>query len=409
MLSVPAAFKIIMDCTPTFRDKDVVWVSIAQAHQRVLAQTIKGELDYPYWDNSAMDGYAIRYEDTQPWQGSSMSLEVAMESSAGSKPEQALQPGQAARIFTGAMMPEGADTIVMQEDTQVHQGRVEILQAPQPRQFVRQKGEYYQAGTELLSQGIRLGATELAILATIQCIEVPVFREPHVAVLSTGNELIAPEQTLSAGQIIDSNRFVLSALVKEAGAKAHCDKAVGDRLDSLKQSIDAALDSADVVISSGGVSVGDYDFVEQALTELGGTLHIQSVAIKPGKPLTFATFERGDRTILYFGLPGNPVSAPVGFWRFVKPSLLKLSGLTQEIEPKFVQARSRQNLTSHGKRETYLWGRLLLVDGVYEFELAQGSHSSGNLMNLAQTNGLGVISCDRPCIQAGELMSVMKI
>jgi molybdopterin molybdotransferase len=180
----------------------------------------------------------------------------------------------------------------------------------------------------------------------------------------------------------------------------------------LKAAIASAIANADAVISSSGVSVGDYDYVEEILVELGGTIHIQSVAVKPGKPLTVASFpnSEGDRPILYFGLPGNPVSAPVGFWRFVQPALRKLSGLPQNWGPTFIRARARQDLKSDGKRETYLWGQLFLTpEGIHEFDLAGGSHSSGNLINLAQTNGLAVLKGDRPCIDAKDWVLVMQV
>jgi molybdopterin molybdotransferase len=277
---------------------------------------------------------------------------------------------------------------------------------------VRAKGDYYKAGMPLLKQGTRLNGPDIAILATAQCVEVPVYRKPSVSLLSTGSELILPEQSLKLGQIIDSNQPTLMALVQETGAIAQPLGIIPDDRAVLKAAIASAITTSDVVISSGGVSVGDYDYVEEILVELGGTIHIQSVAVKPGKPLTVATFPNpeGDRPILYFGLPGNPVSAPVGFWRFVQPALKKLSGLPQNWGPTFIRARARKDLKSDGKRETYLWGQLFLTaEGIYEFDLAGGTHSSGNLINLAQTNGLAVLKSDRPCIDANDWVLVMQV
>ena len=239
------------------------------------------------------------------------------------------------------------------------------------------------------------------------------YRRPVVAIFSTGSELITPDQPLQPGQIVDSNRYALAALAQQSGAKVKLLGAVGDRPQDLQAAITEAIATADLVISSGGVSVGDYDYVEQTLTTLGAELHIRSVAVKPGKPLTVATFPAGtgrsQRPVLYFGLPGNPVSALVSFWRFVQPALRKLSGLAQGWGPVFVQARARQDLPAAGKRETYLWGQLQVVENQYEFELAGGGHSSGNLMNLAQTNGLAVLKCERPPIKTGEWVSVLQI
>lgn len=412
MLTVSDAFNVILgQVQPLSPLEDREIVSLDRAMGRILAREVRGAVDFPYWDNSAMDGYAIASQDSEAWSWESpLSLDVVMEISAGVVPGQSLGAGQAARIFTGAMLPDGADTIVMQEKTErISETQVQILEKPQPQAFVRHRGSYYQAGDSLLAAGLKLGATDLAVLATMQCCEVPVFRQPVVAIVSTGNELVAPDQLLQPGQIVDSNRYVLSALIQQAGAIALHFQPVGDRLADVKQAIADAMDQADLVISTGGVSVGDYDFVDQALKELGGQIQFESVAVKPGKPLTFATFEDPSRRVLYFGLPGNPVSAPVGFWRFVQPALLKFAGLKSGYEPTFVQARSLEALSSNGQRETYVWGHLSWGQDGAEFRPAAGHQISGNLINLSQTTGLGVLSCDRPSVAEGDLISVMLI
>lgn len=414
MLSVQEAeTKIFQLVRPLNAGRDRETVALTEAYGRILAEDMSSPLDFPYWDNSAMDGYAVRVEDLQICTlEHPVTLNVAMEIQAGCCPAGRLQPGQVARIFTGSMMPEGADSVVMQEQVQRHGDRVTFTQCPKAQDWVRAKGDYYSAGTPLLKQGTRLNGPDIAILATAQCVTVSVYRKPRVSLLSTGNELISPEQPLKPGQIIDSNQPTLTALVQETGAIAQPMGIIPDDRAVLKTAIASAIASSDVVISSGGVSVGDYDYVEEILVELGGTIQIQSVAVKPGKPLTVASFLNpdGDRPILYFGLPGNPVSAPVGFWRFVQPALRKLSGVNHGWEPTFIRARARQSLKSDGKRETYLWGQLSLTpEGIHEFDLAGGSHSSGNLINLAQTNGLAVLKCDRPSIDANDWVLVMQV
>ncbi|MCX7597035.1 MAG: molybdopterin-binding protein, partial [Fischerella sp.] len=167
-----------------------------------------------------------------------------------------------------------------------------------------------------------------------------------------------------------------------------------------------AISNADVVISSGGVSVGDYDYVKRIIESLGGEIHIQTVAMKPGKPLTVATFAN---QVIYFGLPGNPVSALVTFWRFVQPTIKKLSGLAEGWQPKFVKARTCQELRTDGKRETYFWGQLHIKDGVYEFQVAGGSQNSGNLINIAQTNGLAVLLVGQTLISPGEAVKTLLV
>ena len=409
MLSVTQAEATILELVQPLRDQKMV--GLLDAAQRILAAEVRCDRNFPYWDNSAMDGYAVRCADLQGCSPEApITLEVVTEIPAGTAPQQTIQAGEAARLFTGSMMPPGADTVVMQEQTQRQGRQVKILKQPTPKAFVRQQGDYYQAGSPLLASGTILDAPEIAILATAQCTEIPVYRRPVVAILSTGSELIAPDQPLQPGQVVDSNRYALAALVQQSGAEVRLIDTVGDDPADVKAAIQNAS-GADFILSSGGVSVGDYDFVDRTLTDLGATIHIQSVAVKPGKPLTVATLPspKFGRSVLYFGLPGNPVSALVSFWRFVQPALRKLSGQAQGWSPTFVEATTQHDLKISGQRETYLWGQLSLVKGRYTFFLAGGSHSSGNLMNLAQTNGLAVLTADLPIIKRGELTQVLKV
>jgi molybdopterin molybdotransferase len=258
----------------------------------------------------------------------------------------------------------------------------------------------------MLQPGILLKAADIAVLATAQCTQLRVYRRPRVAIFSTGDELVTPEQPLKPGQIVDSNQYALASFVTSNGGIPKKLGIIPDDRQKLKTAIASAIKSADLVLSTGGVSVGDYDYVEQILTELGGEIHISSVAIKPGKPLTVAKFSNN---CLYFGIPGNPVSALVSCWRFVQPALKKLSGLKDNWQPIFIKARSRNELRSGGKRETYFWGKLHLVYGIYEFELAGGSQNSANLINLAQTNGLAVLPRGQTIIARGEQVEVMQV
>ncbi len=349
-----------------------------------------------------MDGYAVRFDDVRTVP---VSLTIGESIPAGKPPQVALQAGQAARIFTGSMLPIGADTVVIQEHTEPDGDRITILESPQPQQFVRKQGIYYQAGNPLLPPGIPLNAAEIAILAAAQCVEIPVFRRPKVAILSTGSELIEPDQPLKPGQIVDSNQYALTALVRQLGAKVIALGGVSDRPELLKLAMQSAINQADIVISSGGVSVGDYDFVDRLLEELGAAMHIRSVAIKPGKPLTFATQAQK----LYFGLPGNPASAMVTFWRFVQPAIRKLSGLQTGWEPQWLNAITTQTLKSDGKREAYLWGQLRFNQGQPEFHLAAGSLLSGNLINLAGMNALAMVPIGQTTIAAGDPIQLLSL
>jgi molybdopterin molybdotransferase len=410
MLSVKDAETIIFNLVqPLQHPQDTEVVDLLSTN-RILATPITSQLDFPHWDNSAMDGYAVRYADVQPaTREKPVILELVEEIPAGYQPQLTVKSGQAARIFTGAVMPKGADTVVMQEETRREDNRVLILSAPQPQEFVRHQGAYYQAGNQLLPAGIRLNAPEIAVLAAAQCPQISVYRKPRVAILSTGDELVTPNQVLKPGQIVDSNQYALAALIQVMGAEPLMMGIIPDDREALQEGIAHSIAHADIILSSGGVSVGEYDYVEEIITSLQGEIHIQSVAMKPGKPLTFATFNNNTRPVLYFGLPGNPVSALVTFWRFVQPAIAKFSGLVDGWQPKFVKAIATQELRGAGKRETYLWGKLSLVNEVYHFDLAGGSHSSGNLINLAQTNALAVIPVGETLINTGNLVTILKI
>ncbi|MGD1918918.1 MAG: gephyrin-like molybdotransferase Glp [Pleurocapsa sp.] len=408
MLSVNEAEGIILDLVGVLDSvKDIETVDLENALGRILATDVIGKLDFPHWDNSAMDGYAVRYADVKDCsEDSPINLEVITEIAAGDRPKESIQSKQAARIFTGAMLPEGTDTIVIQENTIREGDTVTILAAPKLEEFVRHQGAFYQAGTPILQGGVQIGAPEIAVLATAQCTQLSVYRRPRVAILSTGDELVTQEQPLQPGQIVDSNQYVLASFVAKNGEIQIKFVIVPDRPKVLKEYILKAIESADIVLSTGGVSVGDYDYVDRILAELSGTLHICSVAVKPGKPLTVATIDVNN--CVYFGIPGNPVSALVSCWRFVQPALRRLSGLNN-YQPRFVTATTSYDLKAAGRRETYLWGQLHLVNDNYEFALAGGSHSSGNLINLAQTNGLAIVPVGEKLITAGSKVKVMLI
>ena len=405
MYSVKEAESIIL--TQIQPRQETEKVSLEAAFGRILAEDISSDLDFPYWDNSAMDGYAVRYEDVKDTNPENpVTLKIIAEIPAGKVPEKIIQPGETARIFTGAMLPAGSDTIIMQENTQQKGERVAILIPPEKiGLFVRQCGTFYQAGNTLLKAGIAINSPEIAVLATAQATELTVFSRPQVAIFSTGDELINPDETLQKGQIIDSNRYALTAFVASLGAIPRPLGIIKDNPDLLRETIRKAINSSAIVLSTGGVSVGDYDYIEGILGELGGQILIGSVAIQPGKPLTFATFPNG---CIYFGIPGNPVSALVSCWRFVQMAIKKLSGLT-DYQNKFLRVVTRDTLQSKGQREVYLWGKIEIIEGVYQFQLASGQHNSANLINLAGTNALAIIPQGKTTIQAGKTVEVMIV
>ncbi|MBE9250300.1 molybdopterin molybdotransferase MoeA [Dolichospermum sp. LEGE 00240] len=407
MLSVKDAETIIFNhVQPLNQEHDLEIVDLLTGFHRILATPVISALDFPHWDNSAMDGFAVRYEDVQSSTPENPTiLEVVQEIPAGYQPKNTIKQGQAARIFTGVIIPKGADTVVMQEKTKLQENRVSIFSAPQPQEFIRKQGDFYQAGTELLPGGITLKAAEIAILAAAQLPKISVLRRPRVAIFSSGDELVTPEQTLKPGQIVDSNQYALAALVRELNAEVLMLGIVKDNPTALIETINYAINHADIVLSSGGVSVGDYDYIDKILASLGAEIHFRAVQMRPGKPLTFATFTNS----LYFGLPGNPVSALVTFWRFVQPTIKKLSGINRGWESKFIKVKSHCELKSNGEMETYIWGNLKLNNGIYEFEQTSSNLNSGNLINLAQTNALAILPVGKTLISPGEETLVLQI
>lgn len=400
MISVNEAESIILDLVQPIQETETV--NLETGCNRVLATTVTSKLDFPYWDNSAMDGYAIKYSDLE----NHTHLEIVEEIPAGYKPQKTILPGQAARIFTGGMMPEGADTIIVQENTEQEGNKVKILSSSLPQQYVRKRGSFYQARNPMLEAGIIITPPDIAVLATAQCTQLKVYCRPRVAIFSTGDELVTPDATLQPGQIIDSNQYALAAIVAKNGGIPLQLGIVPDNKELLRETISQAIQEADMVLSTGGVSVGEYDYVEEILAELGGTIHIRSIAVKPGKPLTVANFSNN---CLYFGIPGNPVSALVSCWRFVQPALKKLSGVSNGWKPAFLRAIAYREMRGNSKRESYLWGKTDLVDGSYRFEVAGGSKSSGNLINLAQTNALAVIPLGVNKVNCGDEIMVMLV
>jgi molybdopterin molybdotransferase len=415
LLRAPEAIARILSLATVVDRRETVPLNLAAG--RVLAEPVRSRLDFPHWDNSAMDGYGIRAADVaaaRPEQP--VILEVIEEIPAGRAPTRSLGSGQAVRIYTGAMLPEGADAIAIQEEvTVLPDGRVAIPTAIAPDTFVRKRGAFGRSGDEILVAGTRLGPAEVALAAAAQCAQVTVFRQPRVAILSTGDELVAVDgPALKPGQIVDSNRYALEAFVRQMGGEAIAGGIIPDDRAALKTAMADAIAGADLVLSTGGVSVGTYDYVETLLGELGAAIAIRSVAVKPGKPLTVATVPRAPgpnsgQPCLYFGLPGNPASALVGCWRFVAPALKAMAGESVNPEAGRLRCLAAETLIGAGQREAYLWGRIALRDGQYHFIPAPGGHNSGNLVNLVGTTALAIVPVGAGAIAAGDPVEVLTL
>jgi molybdopterin molybdotransferase len=296
-------------------------VGLDDALARVLDSDITATRQLPPWDNSAMDGYAVRVADLREGAPISVGGTIA----AGHPAGHPLPPQTAMRIMTGAPIPDGADAVIMREEADEQDGRVTFRKLPRLGHHVRRAGEDVGVGSTVLAAGSLLGPGELGLLSALGRLLVGVHRRPQVAIVSTGDELVTADEVPQSGQIVNSNAHCLLALTRRSGAQGRILPIARDRPDELMRCFGEAF-AADVVISSGGVSVGDFDFVKEVFGKLGAQERFFRVAMKPGKPLVFSTVEHRGRQTLIFGLPGNPASSLVSFELFVYPALRRLLG-----------------------------------------------------------------------------------
>ncbi|WP_026329946.1 MULTISPECIES: gephyrin-like molybdotransferase Glp [Caldimonas] len=320
MLSLEEALaKLLAAATPI---SGIEELPTAQSLGRVLARDLISPLDVPPQANSAMDGYAVRAADVSV---AGAVLPVSQRVAAG-QVAAVLQPGTAARIFTGAPLPEGADAVVMQEQCEPLDGAVRILAVPTPGQWVRQRGEDLREGSVVLGRGLRLSPQALGLAATAGAASLPVVRRVRVALLSTGNELVMPGQPLRPGAIYNANRDTLRGLLAQFGCECTDLGIVPDSLEATRAALREAARDHDLILSSGGVSVGEEDHIRPAV-QAEGRLDLWQIAIKPGKPLAFGHVRRDDGgDAAFIGLPGNPVSSFITFLLLVRPFLLALQG-----------------------------------------------------------------------------------
>jgi molybdopterin molybdotransferase len=365
---------------------------LAGALGRVLAGDVRAEMDVPPTDNSAVDGYAVAAADI-PATGTRR-LEVVAELAAGSVFAGTLRPGQALRIMTGAPMPAGADTVYPQEVVERH-GESATVGSITAGANTRRRGEDVQAGAVVLPAGTLLRPQEIGVAASLGLAQLLVRRKPRVAILSTGDEVAEPGSARKPGQIYDSNRFSLRGLVEEAGAVAVDDGIVPDRFDELHARLLRAAEHADAVLTSGGVSVGDYDLVKAVLQQAGG-IEFWQVAMQPGRPLAAGRIGRAH----FFGLPGNPVASMLTFHLFVRPALWKLAGRYQIFGRPF-RATTLEALGKKTGRREFKRGILTYANDRWEVRTT-GPQGSGILTSMTAANCFIVIEEERGDVAAGE-------
>jgi len=390
MLSVSQALEFMLDAARPVAESETI--STLEANGRVLAGSQVSGMNVPGMDNTQMDGYAVRAADCV---SGNATLTISQRIPAGHV-GQPLLPGTAARIFTGALIPEGADAVVMQEQCEARDNLVTIKHAPKSGEWIRRAGEDITNGSIILEAGTRLRAQELGLAASVGLASLPVKRKLRVAVFFTGDELTMPGEPLAPGAIYNSNRFTLRGLLENLGCEITDYGIVPDSLDATRQVLRASAEQHDLIITSGGVSVGEEDHIKPAV-EAEGKLNMWQIAVKPGKPLAFGEVQKA----FFIGLPGNPVSSYVTFLLFVRPFLLRLQGVqnARALAPRSFTMRADFNWPKADKRNEFLRARINDAGGLELFT----NQSSGVLTSTVW--GDGVI--DNPpgqTITAGDMV-----
>lgn len=379
-------------------------VAFTEALGRVLREDIRASHDVPQADNTAMDGYAVRAADiADASEERPVELRVVEDLPAGKVAARRVDPGTAVRIMTGALLPEGADTIAHVEITDAGSEVVRVFKPLRRGANVRYRGEDMKAGDVVLAGGTAIGAAEIGVLAGVQQPLVRVGRRPTVAILSTGDEIVDIGDPLPFGKVVNSNSYSLATLAREAGAVPRMLGIVPDTREATIAAIESALES-DFIISSGGVSVGAYDFVKDALDALGAETKFWQVAMKPGKPVVLSRL----RGRLYFGLPGNPVSCMVSFLLFIAPALRKAMGQKDNLTPPVVMTRIDAPLKSRGDRRNYMRVRVVARDGAL-VSIPMRSQGSGVSTSMVGANGLAIVETGVTSVAAGEMIPTVLV
>jgi len=373
-------------------------VAFTEALGRVLREDVRAPEDVPAGDNTAMDGYAVRSDDiAKP----PVTLRVIEDLPAGTVSTKHVEHGTAIRIMTGALMPEGADVVAHVEITDGGSDEVRVHQSLKSGTNIRRRGEDMKAGDIVLTAGTPVHAAEIGVLASVQKSVVKVARRPTVAIISTGDEIVDVDEPKPFGKVVNSNSYSLAALARETGALPRMIGIVRDTRKATMAAIESALES-DFIISSGGVSVGAYDFVKDALDALGAETKFWQVAMKPGKPVVLSRL----RDRLYFGLPGNPVSCMVSFILFIAPSLRKAMGQRANLFPPIVSTRLMRDVKSRGDRRSYMRVRVAAKDGalVSHPMHAQGS---GVSTSMVEANGFAIVEEGVTAVSAGTMVDTV--
>jgi molybdopterin molybdotransferase len=400
MIRVEEALKYILDAvSPLGLER----VNILDALGRVIGEDVYAGRAIPPKDNSAMDGYALRAGDTRGASEEAPAiLEVVEEIPAGSIPEKRIGPGQAARIMTGAPVPEGADAVVRMEDSRKENSRVAILVGAKAGQDIRLAGEDVQPGEKVISRGEVIRPAEVGMLASLGRSIISVHQRPIIAVVATGDELTEIDDPPSPWKIVSSNSYSLAALVLECGAVPLQIGIAKDQREDLIAKFRAAM-RADLIVSSGGVSVGDYDLVKEVMKKEGNRMQFWRIAMKPGRPLAFGAM--GEVPIV--GLPGNPVSSMVSFEQFIRPAILKMMGHANLFR-RTIRARLGEDINKKSGIRHFIRARIRREEDDYAV-VTTGDQGSGILKSMVRANGLIILTEEATKIRAGETVTVQLL
>jgi molybdopterin molybdotransferase len=391
--------QILEVIVPLGREK----VSILDSIGRVINEDIYANRNIPPRDNSAMDGYAVRWEDTR---GASISkpaiLKVIEDIPAGTIPRKSVGTGESSRIMTGAPIPDGSNAVVRVEDTEKDGQRVKVFVKAKEGQDIRPAGEDVREGELVISQGNVIRPAEIGMLAALGRSFISVYQRPLIAVVATGDELVDIDENPTSWQIISSNSYSIAAQIIDCGAISLQIGIAKDKRDDLVSKFKAAL-RADIIVSSGGVSVGDYDLVKDVMKEVGNQMKFWQVAMRPGKPLAFGSMNG----IPVFGLPGNPVSSMVSFEQFVRPSILKMMG-HKNLFRRIVRATLKDDITKKKGTRHFIRARVNYENGKY-FATTTGEQGSGILKSMVMANGLIILPEYAASVKKGEEVSIQLI
>jgi molybdopterin molybdotransferase len=400
MIRVEEALKLILD---TVKGLGMEKVDILSSLGRVLGEDVVARYSIPPWDNSAMDGYAVRCEDIAgATPARPVLLKVVEDLPAGTVATREVGKGEAIRIMTGAPVPPHADTVVKVEDTRKEGAEVAVLLNVSKGEHIRRAGEDVRSGEVVFKKGTALRPAEVGVLSSLQRSFVYVYQRPRVAILSTGDELVDVDGELEGGKIVNSNTYSLASLVRDAGGVPLILGIAKDTREDLVAKFYGGL-HADMILSSGGVSVGDYDLVKEVLKDLGVEMKFWKVAMRPGQPLAFGVIG-GKPT---FGLPGNPVSAMVSFEEFVRPAMRKAGGERRLFRP-VVDAVLKEDMEKKPGRRHFVRCIVTLKEGRYT-ATATGEQGSGILTSMVRANGLIVLQEEKTSFKAGEMVKVQLL